>query len=109
MVSIRSSQVTDLFAHKDDRRTAAIYNVAHHIAAGTINRKVLNAEASALFGGTNAEGRWTQRDSFELLEQAVTRHALTLPRPADTAAIPSLSELVNALPTQTVRSEDQIR
>jgi hypothetical protein len=117
MVSIRSSQVTDLFTHKDDRRTAAIYNIAHHIAAGTINRKVLNAEASALFGGTNADGRWTQRDSFELLEQGLTRHALALPRitdtdtdtDTDTAAIPSLSAIVNALPTQTVRSEDQIR
>jgi len=101
--------VTDLFTHKDDRRTAAIYNVAHHIAAGTINRKVLNAEASALFGGANAEGRWTQRDSFELLEQGLIRHAITLPRPADTAAIAPLSAIVNALPTQTVRSEDQIR
>ncbi|MBB4860880.1 hypothetical protein HNO88_004226 [Novosphingobium chloroacetimidivorans] len=47
----------DLFTHKSDRRTAAIYNIAHHITAGTVNRKVLNAEASALFGGTNADGR----------------------------------------------------
>ena len=101
--------MTDLFTHQDNARNVAIDNIAGHIAAGTITRKVLNGAASILYGGSNAEGRWTQRDSFELLEQGLTRHALTLPRITDSAAIPSLSGLVNALPTQTVRSEDQIR
>lgn len=101
--------MTDLFTHQDNARNIAIDNIAGHIAAGTITRKALNGEASILYGGANADGHWTQRDSFELLEQGLTRHALTLPRITDSAAIPSLSGLVNALPTQTVRSEDQIR
>jgi hypothetical protein len=101
--------VTDLFTHQDNARDVAIDSIARHIAAGTITRNALNAATSILYGGSNAEGRWTQRDSFELLEQGLTRHALTLPRIMDTAAIPALSGLVNALPTQTVRSEDQIR
>jgi hypothetical protein len=101
--------VTDLFTQQDNARNVAIDSIATQIAAGTINRKSLNAAASILYGGSNADGRWTQRDSFELLEQGLTRHALALPRITDTTAIPPLSGLVNALPTQTVRSEDQIR
>jgi hypothetical protein len=101
--------VTDIFTHQDNARNIAIDSIAAQIAAGTIDRKSLNAAASILYGGPNAEGRWTQRDSFELLEQGLTRHALALPRVTDTTAIPSLSATVNALPSQTVRSEDQIR
>lgn len=101
--------MNDLFTHNDDRRTAAITNIAHHIGAGTISRKILNAEATVLFGGTNADGNWTQRDSFELLEQGLIRHALARPRLLDTDGIAALCALVEALPTQTVRSEDQIR
>ncbi|WP_103727291.1 strawberry notch-like NTP hydrolase domain-containing protein [Novosphingobium sp. HII-3] len=101
--------MTDLFTHQDNARNAAINAIARHIASGTINRKVLNAEATALFGGSNADGRWTQRDSFELLEQGLTRHALSLPRVVASDGIAALSALVEMLPTQTVRSEDQIR
>lgn len=101
--------MTDLFTHQDSARNVAIDSIAGHIAAGTITRKALNAAATILYGGANADGRWTQRDRFELLEQGLTRHALTLPRMTDTAAIPPLSAIVNTLPTQTVRSEDQIR
>ncbi|MCW1431977.1 strawberry notch-like NTP hydrolase domain-containing protein [Novosphingobium sp. JCM 18896] len=101
--------MTDLLTYTSSAQNAAIDRIAGHIASGTINRKVLNLEAETLFGGTNANGCWTQRDTFELLEQGLTRHALGLPRVTCAQDIHALSDLVAALPTQTVRSEDQIR
>lgn len=43
-----------------------------------ITRRDLNNAMIAAFGGSDADGRWTQRDSFEMLEHAlalyVARH-----------------------------------
>ena len=83
--------MTDLFTHQDNARNVAIDSIGTQIAAGTINRESPNVAASILSGGSNPDGRWTQHDSFELLEQGLTRHALALPRIIDTTTIPPLS------------------
>ena len=55
-------------------RPAAL-TIALALASGEpITRRALNNAMTAAFGGTDAEGRWTQRDSFEMLEHAVALH-----------------------------------
>lgn len=73
----------------------------------TITRATLNAAMETAFGAANDTGRWTQRDSFEALEAAVT---ISLPRllagsPAQ--KLRQIAEFEAALPTHTVRSEEQ--
>ncbi|WP_155647622.1 hypothetical protein, partial [Erythrobacter donghaensis] len=63
-----------------------------------------------LYGEGSANGTWSQRDAFDLLEAALTRHmAGMLNKPQMLHQISEISALIEALPTHTVRSEDQIR
>lgn len=101
--------MSDLFTHSDQQQVDTFSRLARHIAYGSLTRQVLNDEARRLFQGANSDGAWTQRDSFELLERGLVRHALSLGPIVDIAAIPALGQLLDVLPTQTVRSEDQIR
>ncbi|WP_416341390.1 strawberry notch-like NTP hydrolase domain-containing protein [Sphingobium yanoikuyae] len=88
---------------------AAMILVDRLRANGPVTRADLNAAMTEGFGGTDAEGLWTQRDSFELLEHALALHLRSEPYPlrrlGDVAAA---CDLLERLPTQTVRSEDQI-
>jgi len=77
--------------------------------AKRITRASLNEAMYAAFGDTAASGAWTQRDSFIAAEIALILflRETTLPVvPADTVAM--LDRLAGLLPTQTVRSEDQV-
>src|SRR3546814_1795727 len=61
------------------------------------------------FHGIDADGLWTQRQSFELLELALVHHLQSAPYPLrvlDDAH--AACDLLDRLPTQTVRSESQI-
>ena len=63
----------------------------------------------AAFGGSDAEGRWTQRDSFEVLEHAVALHLRAARQEiSSTTDIAPMIDLASRFPTQTVRSEDQL-
>ncbi|UVO53735.1 strawberry notch family protein [Sphingomonas sp. SUN039] len=83
--------------------------LAHLADKGSIDRPALNAVMCDAFGGGNADGRWTQRDSFELLEHGVARHLV-----ANVSPVVGVDDVRRAiafarcLPTQTVRSEDQL-
>ena len=74
-----------------------------------VTRRHLNAAMTAAYGGSDADGHWTQRDSFEVLEHGVALHlasaAWSMTGLADVARA---SALMERLPTQTVRSEEQI-
>ena len=89
---------------------AAADEIALLLAAGTpIGRSDLNQAMTAAFGGSDADGRWTQRDSFEMLEHAVALHLATRPHKIATLAdVHAASAIMQLLPTQTVRSEEQI-
>jgi hypothetical protein len=100
--------VTDLFEQSDDRLRAAITDVAQDIACGTLTKKYLFGAMETLHGCSSAQGVWTQRDAYDLLEAALTQHLRDAEKPT-LATIASLSRLVETLPTHTVRSEDQIR
>jgi hypothetical protein len=81
------------------------------LLAGTapITRKDLNAAMTSTFGGSDADGHWTQRDSFEMLEHALALHLADRPYAIDTLQdVVNASTLMTRLPTQTVRSEEQI-
>ncbi len=91
-----------------DRAAAA--KIAGLLADGTpIARRDLNEAMIAAFGGSDADGRWTQRDSFEMLEHAVALHLAARPyQIANLADVHAASSIMQLLPTQTVRSEEQI-
>ncbi|WP_242121366.1 strawberry notch family protein [Sphingomonas lacusdianchii] len=74
-----------------------------------IARRDLNAAMTEAFGGSDADGRWTQRDSFEMLEHALAMHLVARPYELDGfASVRAASAIMERLPTQTVRSEEQI-
>ena len=93
---------------------ARLIEVAHRLAHGLsqanrITRTSLNEAMYAAFGATAASGAWTQRDSFIAAEIALILflRETTLPvGAADTVAM--LGGMAGLLPTQTVRSEDQV-
>lgn len=90
-------------------RRATTFLVEQLRSAERITRADLNAAMGAGFGGTDADGLWTQRDSFEILEHALTHHLQFGPYPLRSLAdVGAACDLLDRLPTQTVRSEEQI-
>lgn len=102
--------MTDLFpaAERADHHAARL--LLPHLASGEpITRRALNEAMVSAYGGSDADGRWTQRESFEVLEHALALHlrkaGTTLASFSDVTGIIGLKE---RLPTQTVRSEEQL-
>ena len=100
--------MTDLFDISEQRLKNAIETVAADIGNACLSKKRLFETMEELHGCTSANGTWTQRDAYDLLEAGLALHLTSL-GPIVRADIPSISDLVESLPTQTVRSEDQIR
>lgn len=100
----------DLFDAAAQADREAVRLLLPHLQSGDpIHRRALNQAMSEAFGGSDADGHWTQRGSFELLEHALAIHLRAsgslLSGMADVRPLIDLSE---RLPTQTVRSEDQV-
>jgi len=101
--------MTDLFEHTPTREAAAATEIKAIIDRGeTVDRKALNAAMARAFGQNDASGAWTQRQSFEVLEFATTMHLRGQGRAVGAEHVRYASRLAGMLPTQTVRSEDQI-
>ena len=105
--------MSDLFDAAEQRRSpslAAASSLADRIASGeAITRAVLNAAMTSAHGGTDAQGKWTQRDSFEALEHALALSLRAEPRSAITSGdVETAIALAARMPTQTVRSEEQL-
>lgn len=73
-----------------------------------IPRATLNEAMCTAFGGSDADGRWTQRDSFEALELALAMHLAGTAAPQSADCLAPVLSLSERLPTQTVRSETQM-
>lgn len=102
--------MTDLFEQSSQKLDAAITEIQHAIATGLANKQRLFETMRQLYGEGSANGAWSQRAAFDLLEAALTRHmAGLLSKPQMLTQISEISALIEALPTHTVRSEDQIR
>src|SRR3546814_16460157 len=101
-------------SHPFDAPIAAEIRAAALIAArlksgGPISRADLNTAMTEAFHGTDADGLWTQRQSFEFLELALVHHLQAAPYPLrvlDDAH--AACDLLDRLPPQTVRSESPI-
>ncbi|ATP22106.1 strawberry notch-like NTP hydrolase domain-containing protein (plasmid) [Sphingobium limneticum] len=101
--------MNEMTAASPDAESAAARAILEQLATGSpITRAHLNAAMIDAFGGTDAEGRWTQRESFELLELALVTHLRGRERPANVDDLASAIVLAQRLPTHTVRSETQI-
>ncbi|QNE07790.1 strawberry notch family protein [Croceicoccus marinus] len=105
--------MSDLFEMAEQRRSpslAAAASLADRLAAGeAITRAVLNEAMTSAHGGTDAQGKWTQRDSFEALEHALALRHRAEPRQAiGRADVEAAIALAARMPTQTVRSEEQL-
>ncbi len=102
--------MSDLFDAPIASEIRAAALIAPHLkSGGPISRANLNAAMTEAFQGTDADGLWTQRQSFELLELALVHHLQSLPYPLRTLDdAHTACDLLDRLPTQTVRSENQI-
>ncbi len=81
-------------------------------AGETVSRARLNSILNREFGGSDAEGRWSVRDAHAVLELAQVlwlrdSAGLTLTSPVSTAEA-VFAQLEALLPSQTVRSEEQV-
>lgn len=102
--------MTDLF-HAADRaeHDAARLLLPHLASECAVNRRLLNEVMAAAFGGSDADGQWTQRRSFEVLEYALALHLRARgPVLSSFDDVRALIGLLARLPTQTVRSEEQL-
>jgi len=84
---------------------SAAENIAGLLAAGTsIARRNLNEAMIAAFGGSDADGHWTQRDSFEMLEHGIALHLASRPYQLKALAdVAQASAIMALLPTQSNR------
>lgn len=100
--------VTDLFDLSDTRFDHAITTISDQIATG-LTKSSLFETMKELHGTGSADGAWTQRDAYDLLEAGLTRYLAKQSTNPGLADIGQIAELAKSLPTHTVRSEDQIR
>ena len=84
--------------------------VADTIArTGALQRDTLLWVMEQAYGGSSADGRWSIRDAYDMLELAEVIHLAKADLPSSPqACLAALVELVSNLPTHTVRSEEQI-
>lgn len=88
-------------------------SLAQQLRAGEpITRNALNARLTAHFGGSDAQGRWSVRESHAALELAQVLFlqgdaALTTAMPREQADV-AFARLEALLPSQTTRSDEQI-
>ena len=76
---------------------------------GSLQRDTLLWTMEQAHGGSSADGRWSLRDAYDMLELAEVMYLAEADLPADPGAcVAALTELVANLPTHTVRSEEQI-
>ncbi len=102
--------MTDLFHAANRADHEAARQILPRLSLGEqITRRHLNEAMVAAYGGSDADGRWTQRESFEVLEHALALHFRALgPGLSSFDDVRPIVDMANRLPTQTVRSEEQI-
>ena len=92
---------------QSSEKAARIHAAAKQIIQlfpGKVGRANLDAAMYSAFGSTSAQGEWSQRESFEMLEHALTLFLIAQPDCSDE----QIHSIVSSLPTHTVRSEKQI-
>jgi len=76
---------------------------------GSLQRDTLLWVMEQAYGASSADGRWSLRDAYDMLELGEVMYLAKADLPPDPGAcVAALTELVANLPTHTVRSEEQI-
>ena len=76
---------------------------------GSLKRGTLLWVMEQVYGGSFADGRWSLRDAYDMLELAEFLYLANVDLPSDAGAcLATLTTLVDNLPTHTVRSQEQI-
>ena len=76
---------------------------------GSLQRETLLWVMEQAYGGSSADGRWSLRDAYDMLELAEVMHLAKADLPSTPGVcLAALTELVANLPTHTARSEEQI-
>lgn len=76
---------------------------------GSLQRDTLLWVMEQAYGGSSADGRWSLRDAYDMLELAEVMYLAKAELPSTPGdCLAALTELVAGLPTHTVRSEEQI-
>ena len=84
--------------------------LARDLTAGTLSARSLGAHLSEALGGTDAEGAWSWRQAYDLMQAAAILADREAGAPADPAErLAQLTAAATARPTETRRSEAQIR
>ena len=76
---------------------------------GSVERDTLLWVMEQAYGCSSADGRWSLRDAYDMLELAEVLYLANAELPTDPGAcLSALTRLIGNLPTHTVRSEEQI-
>ena len=76
---------------------------------GSLTRETLLWVMETAYGSSSADGRWSLRDAYDMLELAQVLYLERADLPtAPLTCLAALTDLVAGLPTHTVRSEEQI-
>lgn len=105
-----ATQPLALTLPRDDPARTAAQGIADRLSEGRpIARNDLLAEMASAFGGSSADGLWSLRDAYDMLELAQVLHLKNARLPADAnARLAQLIAMTAVLPTQSVRSEKQV-
>lgn len=94
--------MTDLFDVVRDRArasTSAARSLVPLIAGEMkVTRRDLNVAMVAAYGGTDADGCWTQRDSFEMLVGSLESQVMTSAKRFETLNIDTGGKSIDPLP-----------
>ncbi|WP_244655814.1 hypothetical protein [Sphingomonas sp. CFBP 13603] len=76
---------------------------------GSFQRDTLLWVMEQAYGGSSADGRWSLRDAYDMLELAEVVYLAKADLPSTPGdCLAALTELIAGLPTHTVRSQEQI-
>jgi predicted RNA methylase len=94
----------------DDPARTAAQGIADRLSEGrSVARNDLLAGMTSAFGGSSADGSWSLRDAYDVLELAQILHLKNTTLPADAnVRLAQLIAMTAALPTHSVRSETQV-
>ncbi|MCC4257522.1 MULTISPECIES: strawberry notch family protein [Sphingobium] len=94
----------------DDPARTAAQGIADRLSEGrSVARNDLLAGMTSAFGGSSADGLWSLRDAYDVLELAQILHLKNTTLPADAnVRLAQLIAMTAALPTHSVRSETQV-
>lgn len=111
----RTETIENILSQENDSTKVLVDNYYRLIKDHyTLGKKIPNTRfildiADKAYGGTVGEGKYGIRDAYDALETAMNKYVQGMNLSVDPReAIKQLNDVIKVLPTQTVRTEDQI-